>query len=199
MTKNQNSNGWMVVTIAGVIVAMGCGFFLGRSTIGQNANAIQQTELQAQYDELQKTLPLRLAADSASGGKTISMATGSITNETDGLFVLDHVTGVLQCWLLNPRTGNVGGIYVADVGTALGLDKGDPDFVMTTGNFFIRSNGKTNRAANTVCYVGEGKSGKVAGFSLSYNQTGFQAGTVQRGELNVVCSGPVRQAGAIRE
>ena len=199
MTKHKNSNGWLAVTIAGVIVAMGCGFFLGRSTNVPTANALKQAELQAEYEALKQSIPLRLAADSASGGKTISMATGSITNETDGLFILDHVNGVLQCWLLNPRTGSVGGIYVADVGTALGLDKGDPDFVMTTGNFFIRSNGKTNRAANTVCYVGEGKSGKVAGFSLAYNQTGFQAGTVQQGELNVVCSGPVRQAGAIRE
>ena len=198
MKKNQNSYVWQAVTIAGVIVAMGCGFFLGRSTNEQNANSALQAKLQAQFDELQQNLPLRLSAD-ASGGKTISMATGSITGEADGLFILDHVTGSLQCWLLNPRTGKVGGIYVADVGAALGLDKGDPDFVMTTGNFLVRSNGKAQRAANTICYVGEGKSGKVAGFSLAYNQTGFQAGTVQQGELNVVCSGPVRQAGAIRE
>lgn len=196
MKQNQNSNAWLVVTIAGIIVAMGCGFYLGRSTNVQSAT--QQSELQAEYDEMQRTLPLRLAADSASGGKTISMATGSITGDADGLFILDHMTGILQCWLLNPRTGTVGGIYVADVGIALGLDKGDPDFVMTTGDFFIRAGGN-QKPANTICYVGEGKSGKVAGFSLAYNKAGIQQGAVQRGELRMVCSGPVRQAGAIRE
>jgi len=198
MKQNQNSNAWLAVTIAGIIVAMGCGFYLGRSTVSPNVNSIQQAQLQAEYDEMQRTLPLRMAADSASGGKTISMATGTITGDADGLFILDHMTGILQCWLLNSRTGTVGGIYVADVGKALGLDKGDPDFVMTTGDFFVRSGGNL-KAANTICYVGEGKSGKVAGFSLAYNKQGIQQGAVQKGELNMVCSGPVRQAGAIRE
>lgn len=195
---NQNSNGWLVVTITGIIVAMGCGFYLGHATSGPSADAAAQAALQAQYEEMKRTLPMRLAADSASGGKSISMATGSITGDADGLFILDHLTGVLQCWLLNPRTGSVGGIYVADVGAALGLDKGDPDFVMTTGTFLIRSSGN-NKAANTICYVGEGKSGKVAGFSLAYNKAGIQQGAVQQGTLNMVCSGPIRQAGAIRE
>jgi len=195
MKQNQNSNVWLAVTIAGVIVAMGCGFYLGQNS---NANALKQSDLQMQYEQLQQELPLRLAADAASGGKTISMATGSITSEVDGLFILDHLTGGLQCWLLNPRTGNVGGIYVADLNAAMELDKGEPDFVMTTGSFFVRSSGNV-RPANTVCYVGEGKSGKVAGFSLSYDRTGIQQGTVQQGELNLVCSGPIRQAGAIRK
>lgn len=196
--KNQNSNAWLAVTIAGVIVAMGCGFFLGRSTNTATASLSEQAALQAQFEEMQKSLPLRLAADSASGGKTISMATGAITNEVDGLFILDHLTGTLQCWVLNTRTGNVGGIYAADVGVALGLDKGDPDFVMTTGGFYLRSTGAV-KPANSICYVGEGKSGKVVGFSLAYDKAGIQAGAVQRGELNVVCSGPIRRAGAIRE
>ncbi|QEG22524.1 hypothetical protein [Mariniblastus fucicola] len=199
MNQNRISNSWLAVTIAGVIVAMGCGFWLGQSSQQNAISQSTQSDLQAQYAEMQKTLPLRLSADSASGGKTISMATGTITADVDGLFILDHLTGGLQCWLLNSRTGNVGGIYVADVNLALGLDKGDPDFVMTTGDFFIRGNSGSLKAANTVCYVGEGKSGKVAGFSLAYDKAGIQAGKVQRGELNLVCVGPIRQAGAIRE
>ena len=198
MKQNQISNHSLVVTIAGVIVAMGCGFYLGKSS-NSSFNSAQQTELQAQFDAMQANLPLRMAADSASGGKSISMATGAITPEVDGLFILDHMTGGLQCWLLNSRTGDVGGIYVADMNVALGLDKGDPDFVMTTGRFFSRRGGGNLRAANSVCYVGEGKSGKVAGFSLTYDRTGLQGGVVQKGELNMVCAGPIRQAGTIRE
>lgn len=196
MTQNQNSHRFLAVAIAGVIVAMGCGFFLGRSTT--QSFAADQSALNAQFAEFQKQLPLRLAADSASGGKTISMATGSVTDEADGLFILDHMTGILQCWLLNPRTGSVGGIYVVDVAAALGLDKGDPDFVMTTGDFFLRMRGNV-RPANTICYVAEGKSGKAAGFSLRYDEAGIQRGEVQQGEMTMVCSGPIRQAGAIRQ
>ncbi len=190
------SNAWLVITVVGIIVAMASGFYLGQST--QHSAMSEQQALQAQFDKMQRELPLRLAADSASGGKTISMATGSVTPDVDGLFILDHLTGGLQCWLLNPRTGNVGGIYVADVNRVLGLDKGDPDFVMSTGAFFFRTGGN-RKLANTICYVGEGKSGKVAGFSLTYDKMGIQQGAVQQGELTVVASGPIRQAGAIRE
>lgn len=185
----------LTVVVAGTIAAMVCGFYLGQST---HQTSPQQAELRAQYEAMKANMPLRLSASSASGGKTISMATGKITAEVESLFILDHLTGKLQCWLLNPRTGDVGGIYVANVNEALELDKGEADFVMTTGDFFFRSS-NANRLANTVCYVGDGKSGKVAGFSLAYNKAGFQKGVIQNGELSVICSGPIRQAGAIRE
>ena len=186
----------LAVAITGVIAAVVCGFVLGRTS--EQRSPITQSELQAKYLDMQASLPLRLKADSASGGKTISMATGSVTPEVEGLFILDHLTGTLQCWLLNPRNGAVAGIYSADVNAVMELDKGEPDFVMTAGDFFFRASG-AQKPANSICYVGEGKSGKVAGFGLAYDKSGFQNGVVQTGELKVICSGPVRKAGAIRE
>ncbi|MEM7571086.1 MAG: hypothetical protein AAF337_14945 [Pseudomonadota bacterium] len=56
----NNSNAWLVVTVAGVIIAMVCGFYLGQST--QKSAMTEQAALQAQFDEMQRTLPLRLAA-----------------------------------------------------------------------------------------------------------------------------------------
>lgn len=197
MASTKNSNGLVAVVILGVIAAMGCGFLLGRSI--DNSDSTNQSNLNTQFAELQKQLPLRLAADSASGGKTVSMATGSVFEGADGLFILDHMTGMLQCWILNPRTGDVGGIYVVDVNAAMALDKGDPDFVMTTGDFFLKGRRGNMDFANTVCYIAEGKSGKAAGFSLSYDITGVKSGVVQQGEMRMVCSGPIRQAGAIRQ
>lgn len=194
MSKIQLSPIWLGVIVSGVIAAMSTGFYLGQSTSNTAAN---RAELNQQFQAAQQQLPLRLQADSASGGKTISMATGPINNDVEGLYILDHLTGILQCWLLNPRTGDVGGIYVADVNTVLGLDKGDPDFVMTTGKFYIKSQGNM-KAADTIVYVGEGASGKVAGFSLTYDKGGIQRGVVQRGELAVVCAGPIRNTN-IRE
>lgn len=188
MKKIQLSPVWLVVTILGVIAATSTGFYLGQSS---SAISQQRAQVSEEFRSIQQQIPLRLQADSASGGKTISMATGPITNEVEGLFILDHLTGVLQCWLLNPRTGAVGGIYAADVNTVLGLDKGDPDFVMTTGKFYIKSQGNL-KMADSIVYVGEGSTGKVAGFSLAYDKGGIQRGIVQKGELTVVCAGPIR-------
>lgn len=197
MTSTRHTNRLLAVVIVGVITATGFGFLLGRST--NSSRSAQQISLNRQFATLQSQLPLRLAADSASGGKTVSMATGSVIEGADGLFILDHMTGILQCWILNPRNGDVGGIYVVDVNAAMGLDKGDPDFVMTTGEFFLRGRRGNMDFSDTICYVAEGKSGKAAGFSLSYDKTGIQSGVVQKGEMRMVCSGPIRQAGAIRQ
>jgi hypothetical protein len=202
MSKIQISPVWQSVTLiavmVGAIASMACGYHLGSSNSSAlAATASERVKLNQQFQQVQNQIPLRLQADSASGGKSISMATGPITNDVEGLYILDHLTGGLQCWLLNPRTGDVGGIYVADVNSVLGLDKGDPDFVMTTGKFYIKSQGNM-KVADTIVYVGEGKSGKVAGFSLAYDKGGIQRGVVQQGELTVVCQGPIRNA-TIRE
>ena len=115
--------------------------------------------------------PIQLNAASAARSKSISMATGLIDNNVEGLFVLDHISGNLQCWVLSPRTGQVGGVYRANIYQAMGTVKGgEADFVMTTGNFFFTGNNSGNVApGQSVCYVADTKTGKVVGFGLVYN------------------------------
>ncbi|MEM9409795.1 MAG: hypothetical protein AAGA30_01700, partial [Planctomycetota bacterium] len=45
-------------------------------------------------------LPITLNADAATRGKSMSMATGFIDRDEliEGVFVLDHLSGNLQCW-----------------------------------------------------------------------------------------------------
>ena len=49
--------------------------------------------------------PIELLAATSSNNDSLSMSTGSITSEVEGLWLLDHETGRLQCWVLSPRTG----------------------------------------------------------------------------------------------
>lgn len=142
-----------------------------------------------------------LHADSASGGKTVSTATGRLDENTECLFVLDHQTGILSCLIINPRTATTGGVYLANVATQLQLDKlGDLDFVMVTGYnaFGIAGVGGILRPANCLCYVVEGNSGRAVAYSLSYNRTVLQQGAVQQGALEVVWQGVFRQEGLKR-
>ncbi|MFN9245824.1 MAG: hypothetical protein ACK6DS_02000, partial [Planctomycetota bacterium] len=132
---------------------------------------------QAAGNSLVDQLPQVLHADSASGGKTVSTATGRLDENTECLFVLDHQTGVLSCLIINPRTATTGGVYVANVATQLQLDKlGDLDFVMVTGYnaFGIAGVGGILRPASCLCYVVEGNSGRAVAYSLSYNRTALQ-------------------------
>jgi len=116
--------------------------------------------------------------------------------------VLDHLSGNLQCWVINPKTGGVAAIFAASPATDMGLDKGgDTDYVMCTGGVNFTARGRTGNArpANVICYVADGNSGKVVGYSLVFDRQAAIRGNTQGGMLEVVCRGFAREAGAIRD
>jgi len=144
--------------------------------------------------------PLELHAATAARNDDLSMATGSITNEVEGLWLLDHETGKLQCWVLSPKSGDVAGIYITNVGNDLDSSKGEPQLVLTTGNFFF-TGGKTGnqRPANSVCYVANTTSGVVAGYSLRINEAAINRGVTQTGEITKVCTGKIKETSTARD
>ncbi len=143
-----------------------------------------------------------LRADTAARGESMSMATGIIdrNRQLDGLFVLDHLSGLLQCWLLNPRTGEIAGIYAANVNDSLDLAKGgDADYVMTTGTINVEVRLNNVPLAGCICYVGDGNTGKVVGYSLYYDRQVVPNNRAQIGELVVVARGLAREIGLQRD
>lgn len=149
--------------------------------------------------------PIVLNADSAARGKSMSMATGLVAAErgVEGLFLLDHLSGTLQCWVINPRNGDVAGIFSTNVTEDMELAKGgDIDYVMTTGAF--RAEKSTARRGNLipagcVCYVGDGNTGKVVGYTLYYDRTLMANNATQQGKLEVLARGVAREAGLQRD
>ncbi|MEM9943641.1 MAG: hypothetical protein AAF939_18910 [Planctomycetota bacterium] len=144
--------------------------------------------------------PLALHAATAARGKSISMATGLIDGNVEGLFILDHTSGELQCWIVSPRTGQVGGIYRANVAVDFGLDKaGDADYVLTTGNYNFLGQDNGNLApGNSICYVADSKSGKVIGYAMFYDKPAINRGVQTNGPLKPICTGTLRGEGSIR-
>ena len=137
--------------------------------------------------------PLKLMAESAAQGQNISLATGLIDDGREGLFMLDHLNGNLQCWVLNSRTNEIGGVYrtnVFDVLTDLKAG-GENDFVLTTGNFLFNNRGN-QVPASSVAYVAEGKSGIVAGFGFRFTKVALQQAGGQEGILELIFQAPIR-------
>ena len=61
-----------------------------------------------------------LQAATATVGGSFAIATGMIDSDVEGLFVLDFVTGDLQCAVLNFRTGKFNAVFRANVLQDLG-------------------------------------------------------------------------------
>ena len=176
------------ITVAG-LVAIGLVAGVGAFAGAQLANG--------QNEDL---LPIELHAATASNNDSVSMATGAITGEVEGLWLLDHESGQLQCWVLSPRSGAFAGSYATNVANDLDISKGKPEFLMTTGNFVYRGGKIANQEpARSVCYVANTTSGVVAGYSLGINQNLINRGQAQGGALTKICTGKIKEQAATRE
>lgn len=129
-------------------------------------------------------MELPLFATGSDTGDSMSMATGRIDEEMEGLFLLDFLTGDLACAVLNSRTAAIGGIFKTNVIKDLGIEDGKkPSYLMVTGTaLFVQRTGN-NQPAGCVVYVCDQNTGNFAGYSLQWNRTLASSGRAQSGPL----------------
>lgn len=184
---------WGVTTMAAGILMLGTALVVFWQS---SDDSIEQAHLN-------NVEQLLLQADAATRGKGMSLATGQISQDVEGLFVLDHLTGNLSCIVLNPRNGTVGGsLFFTNVNQDLGSEKsGQNDYVLITGYINANLGGRAGRTrnANCVVYVADGSTGQVAGYTLRYNQNMINSGQGQAGALELVWAGASREAAIRRE
>jgi hypothetical protein len=136
---------------------------------------------------------LLLRASTSHGGKTMAMATGPI-DESEGLFVLDYLTGELNCFVINPRSnGKFNARFTTNVVAHLGVkEKKTPDYVMVTGGMDFLRGAAQSRPANCVVYVADANTGNFAAFGLEWNRTAAAQARPQAGALILLDVGKAR-------
>jgi len=153
--------------------------------------------LVARQDTLQTPqFPAELLHASATDStNTMAIATGHIADGVEGLFVLDFITGNLQCTVLNPRTGGAGGMFQYNVSSDLGVQQGkQPRYLMTTGvaEFRIPGLGGNVRPAGCVCYVADANTGRYAAYALPWNKVASQYNATQSNPMRFLYKGAAR-------
>lgn len=124
----------------------------------------------------------KLQAMATHGADTFAIATGAIDEEAEGLFVLDYLTGDLNCWVMNPRTGKFGGAFKHNIWVDLGTPKTkNTKYVMVTGAAGFARGGGTTRPAGSVLYVGDAVTGLVAAYNIPWDRAAFASGRSQSG------------------
>ena len=115
-------------------------------------------------------MPVQLNATATNSSTTFAMATGPVTQDMEGVFFLDYLTGELQGWVLNARTGRLGGKFKHNVIQDLGVERGKkPKFLMVTGLANLRSQG-ANRFSSCVIYVCDANTGRFVAYALPWNR-----------------------------
>ncbi len=175
---------WAVVTI----VAIGAAAYFAGQASQSNEFAHASFEF-----------PAVNAASSVSSEK-FSLATGAVSDEAEGVFVLDHNSGLLQCQVLYPRMGQVMAQFQVNVAEALGAGGKGGSYIMVTGLVdFPRSS--TTPAASTVVYVLDTATGNFACYGIPFDRTAVSAGRAQQNTMRLIFQGaanPVVNRDALR-
>ncbi len=159
-------------------------------------HALRQTA--AETDPLGLQLPALDATASVTSEK-FSMATGFVSSQAEGLFVLDHNSGLLQCSVMYPRAGKFWGLFTTNVHDALGSDK-NAQYMMATGLVDLPSS-NSNPFASSVVYVLNASTGAYACYAIPFNQTMMNSNKPQQGVMRLVGTGtadPVIDRDALR-
>jgi len=110
-------------------------------------------------------------ASAANSNDKFSMATVPITTstfDTEAIFVLDHLTGVLRGGVLNAQTGQFSFTYLHNVAADFQLNPATPEpkYSIVGGPASLRASGG-NTPANGVLYVAELTSGAVIAYGFA--------------------------------
>jgi len=132
-------------------------------------------------------------ASASDSGEQFSIATGAVGKSAEGLFVLDHESGLLRCSVLYPRAGAFGanfGINVKDV--LPGGGKGG-SYLLVTGRAEFPGGSNQALGAGAVVYVLDTSTGGFACYAVPYNRVAENAGQPQQNSLVLIGTGQARQ------
>jgi hypothetical protein len=135
---------------------------------------------------------LPLHASTASTSETMAIATGRIDDDVEGLFTLDFLTGDLQCFVLNPRTGKYVGWFKTNVTIQLPVEKGKkPQYLLSTGNWSPTGFQTTQRPCQCVCYVADANTGMAQAYYFPWVKGAASTGITQSSPMLTI-EGPVK-------
>lgn len=167
---------------AGFVLVAGVSYWAGMHWTPTTA-----VESHALGSPLLEDLPL-INATGAVTSEKFSMATGNVSDEAEGLFVLDHNSGLLQCTVIYPRSGQFMARFSINVAETLGTGAKGGKYLMVTGrtNFPRASN---RPAAATVVYVMDSTTGNYACYGIPFDHTAVPRNQPQQGLLVLIGAG----------
>lgn len=136
-------------------------------------------------------IPLHATATDNNG--SFAAATNLIDEDAEGLYLLDCVTGQLQCVVLNHRTAKFNALFQANVALDLGLGESGKNakLLLVTGNVNFRGSANA-RPASSVAYVIDSTSGKYAAYGVPWRRDVANQGRAQSAPMALLHVGSAR-------
>lgn len=180
-------SGWTLgfLVVATIVATAAAGYFAGQNTQPSNGPTVNFPAINA---------------TAAISSEKFSMATGVISDRAEGLFVLDHNSGLLQCSVIYPRIGKFLGLFTTNIGEALATGGKGGQYMMMTGLADFPSS-NNNPAASSCIYVLDTATGNYACYGIPFDRVAMNANRPQQGMLVLISTGsanPVVDRNALR-
>lgn len=151
----------------------------------------------AETGSVRSELPAELLRASATNsGTNFALATGQVSDEAEGVFFLDFLTGELTCWVYYPRVQQFGAKFTTNVTATLPAAGQNPQYLMVTGNISGTRGTAGARPGGCLVYVVEPTSGMFAAYAIPWNRSVESSGAPQAGALVPAGGGQVSNRGA---
>ncbi len=134
----------------------------------------------------------QLQASTAASSSVMAVATGQISDNAEGIFFLDFLTGDLQCLVYYPRIGVFGARYYTNVQQQLPGGGRNPQYLLVTGSAVATGSTGGARPGNSLVYVTDVTSGMFASYAVPWDRTAESGGRLQSGPLVYTGGGPIR-------
>jgi hypothetical protein len=135
--------------------------------------------------------PEVLRATATHGGANLAVATGRVSEEADGIFFLDYITGHLQCWVYYPRIQQFGAKFETNITRELPATK-NAEYLLVTGETQPAASSSNARPGGCLVYVVDVKSGLFAAYTMPWTRAAETSGQTQQGPLIFVQGGQYR-------
>jgi hypothetical protein len=134
-----------------------------------------------------------LQATATDSNESFAAATNMIDEDAEGLFLLDCVTGQLQCVVLSHRTAKFNALFQANVALdlALGESGKNAKLLLVTGSVNFRGSANA-RPASSVAYVIDTTSGKYAAYGVPWRRDVANQGRAQSAPMALLHVGSAR-------
>ncbi len=135
-----------------------------------------------------------LHATATDSGDTFGIATGLVADGIEGVFFLDFLSGDMQCWVINGRTGQTGGYFVQNVISDLGVEVGrkNPRYLMVTGQAPMQRGTSAMKPADSLVYVADANTGNFAVYALPWNRQANSTNRPQQAPMALIFKGSAR-------
>jgi hypothetical protein len=179
------SRPWMLTVASMACVTMACVTIVSLATAGYFAglSAARRADNPTAANAFPFPMPSTIDAVGAVSSEKFSIATGVVSEEAEGFFVLDHNSGIVQCSVFYPRVGKFMASFTGNAGELVGAGGKGGSYLMVTGQADMTRGGRPGTLAPTLLYVLNTATGNYGVFSVPFDRQALAQGRPQQGVM----------------